>query len=120
MQARRLPHGPREDGPTRDALRVPWWSCDVWLMPVPAPCGQVSFAGAWDARVVSLAVGPHDRAAADVYALLLDALGSRSLRRSGPGRRAVTSSASSRPTPGLAEALAAAVSALPPRPRRRR
>ena len=77
---------------------------------------------AWPApdRVVILAVGPHDRSAADVYALLLDAL-------------AVEVPADERTKPPccdelgeppadaeVAEALAAAVSALPPRPRRRR
>ena len=77
---------------------------------------------AWPApdRVVILAVGPHDRSAADVYALLLNAL-------------AVEVPADERTKPpccdelgeppadaGLTEALAAAVSALPPQPRRRR
>lgn len=77
---------------------------------------------AWPApdRVVILAVGPHDRSAADVYALLLNAL-------------AVEVPAEERTKPpccdelgeppadaGLAEALAAAVSALTPRRRRRR
>ena len=76
---------------------------------------------AWPApdRVVILAVGPHDRSAADVYALLLHAL-------------AVEVPAEERTKPpccdelgeppadaAVAEALAAAVSALPPRPRRR-
>lgn len=71
-------------------------------------------------RVVILAVGPHNRSALDVYALLLDAL-------------AVEVPADERSKPPccdelgeppanarLAEALAEAVSALPPGPRRRR
>ena len=77
---------------------------------------------AWPApdRVVILAVGPHDRSAADVYALLLDAL-------------AVKVPADERTKPPccdelgeppadaeVAGELAAAVSALPPGRRRRR
>ena len=57
---------------------------------------------AWPApdRVIILAVGPHDRSAVDVYALLQDALAVEIPRQSGAAsHRAVTSSASHRPTP---------------------
>lgn len=71
-------------------------------------------------RVVILAVGPHDRSTADVYALLLDALAVQvpAEERTKPP---CCDELGEPPADGdLAEALAAAVSALPGRTRGRR
>lgn len=71
-------------------------------------------------HVVILAVGPHDRSAVDIYALLLDALAVEvpEIERTKPP--CCDELGEPPADPRIAEALAAAVSALPPRPRRQR
>ena len=71
-------------------------------------------------RVVILAVGPHDRSAADVYALLLDALAAEVPADERTKPPCCDELGAPPADAGLAEALAAAVSALPPRPCRPR
>ncbi len=77
---------------------------------------------AWPApkRVVILAVGPHDRSAADVYALLLDALAVEVPAEERTKPACCDELAEPPADAGLAEALSVAVSALRPRSRRRR